>query len=230
MTITTKYDYQVTIRNKVIKFRKWKVKDRKKFIKILNELDDINDFSTTKELVYDCLEDKNTILSSEEFRYVLGQIRKESVGDTIEVSLLCETCGEEYNSSLKIDDVIKPSGQDYTEVKFDDVSVSFGEVVNKEYYDKKLEESETPEEVYMNDFLYHISKIDGNETFTFAELEEYIDNMNIDVLDKVLDEWDKMRFTVNDVCSTQCSHCDTVETYSFDDLPGFFPETWFTRK
>ena len=54
-------------------------------LQIINtNIENIKDSNASDVLVYDCLELPNTILSPDEFRYVLTQIRKESISETID--------------------------------------------------------------------------------------------------------------------------------------------------
>ena len=58
--MTDTYDFSADLMGKKIKFRKWKVKDKKKFFENPN-----NVLKTKEALVYDCLEDKNIALSDD---------------------------------------------------------------------------------------------------------------------------------------------------------------------
>lgn len=223
------YDYSCKVRGKEIRFRKWKVKDRKKFIALLKDIENIKDSNASDVLVYDCLELPNTILSPDEFRYVLTQIRKESISETIDFKLLCSNCEEVFNINLDLDYLIKPEFSSYTNIKVQGYDIEICDVVNKEYYDKSVKATTTADELYMVDFLYHIKSVNGDKSFTFVELEEYFEDINTDEIDSIFDQWDKMKFIINDVNDVTCPNCSNVEKYIFDDLPGFFPNKWFVR-
>lgn len=215
------------IRNKEIKFRKWKVKDKKDFVNLIN-----ND-GTEKEiadvLVYSCLENPNIALTADEYRYVIGQIRKESLGAKIDFNFKCSACDENFVQAISIDEILKPVYSDYQTIKKDGTTIEIGDIVNKTYYDAAIDKCESTEEEYFVDFLYHIHSINGNSAFTYDELVKIVEDLDMAVFDGILDEWDKQRFKIDDNVDVSCTSCGAVETYTFDEIPGFFPETWFNR-
>lgn len=223
---TEVYTESVKIRDRVIKFRKWKAKDRKTFIMLMSQE---KPQEAVNSLVYDCLE-KETALSPEEFRYVLSSIRAASIGKEITFKLQCDSCEEEYVIKKDIDKILKPEFAELCTIENNGTSIELCEVKNKQYYDKALLSCKTESELYNTDLLYHISLLNGSDAFTFSSLEEYFDNIDLDTLDAIYDEWDKIKFKVNDVNTVKCTHCGNEETYKFDEIPDFFPSKWFSRK
>lgn len=226
------YNQTLVLRDKEIKFRKWKGKDRKAFIKSLKniqETQEIDEKATAEILVYNCLEDKNIVLTSEEFRYVIAQIRIASIGSTLDFNFECSECELDFNTSLELNDLVKPVFEPIQDIVVGDITIKLGNIRNKEYYDKAISDCKSDDEIYITDFIYRVHAINGNDTMTPQVLMDYFDNLDTDVLDSILDKWDTMKFKIDDIKVVKCSHCDFEEEYMFDDLTGFFPKSWFTR-
>ena len=223
------YNNTVQIRDNKINFRKWKVKDRKKFIKTIITAED---YSTADEaqrnLVWDCLEDKSIVLTPDEFRYVFVKMREVSIGKSIMIDLVCSECDAEIVEEADLDKIIKPVGSLFAPIVVDELILEIGDVINREFYDSKMKDSSTTAEIYLMDFMLHIKKINQNDTFTFEELNNTIDDMDIDVLDKVLDQWDAQKFKIDDTYEITCANCQNTELYSFDEIPNLIPESWYS--
>lgn len=219
------FTYSVKIRNRDIKIRKWKVKDKLNFIKSLKSLnyDDIID-----SLVYNCIEDKTIVLSPSEFKYVFLKMRELNVSPYIQFDMVCTECNKEYTFNSLIDDIFQYDKNDFSKIELEDINIEINELTcSKEIYNNifKLDVSEY-EKNYM-DFLLHISKINGEEMFTFDNLIDYFNEMNVDTFEKIFEMWNKMKFKLSDEIYIKCPHCDFTELYTIDKIPTFFPESWF---
>lgn len=201
-----------------VTIRKWKGKDKKEFLNILKS-NPSSPIQLMEPLVYPCIEE-NVVLSLEQFRYVLTRIRVYSLGDEIEFDFFCQECEKSHKETLKITDVIRGSGKKITNIKLDDIEIKIGNIKNKEIYNKMVEEDE------LFDLLLRIEKINGDDAFTLQSLIDFFDDLDIDVLENIIKEWDKIRFKVDDTNEIECPHCKTKTTYSFDEIPGFIPDTW----
>lgn len=217
------YNHNIKIHGKEIKFRKWKVKDKKNFVKAMKSgnADEINN------IVFDCLEDRNIPLSEDEMKYILLHIRSVSLGSELSFNIDCMYCEKPYVYSGNIFDIMKPSWEDYGKIKVGDVQFDMGEIPNKEYYDDSINQCNTPEEKHFIDFLYHVKKLNGSDAFTFDSLFEYVNNLDLDIGEVVFNQWEQMRLSFNNVVDIKCPHCEEINAVEFDQLHGFFPEEWF---
>jgi hypothetical protein len=43
----------------------------------------------------------------------------------------------------------------------------------------------------------------------------------------LLEQWDDIKFRLDDINEAVCTHCGAEEKYKFDDMPNFFPKSWF---
>jgi hypothetical protein len=219
----TEYQFSLKIRDKEIKFRKWKVKDKKKFIETVKT----GDSELSNGIVFDSIEDKNIILTENELKYLLINIRNVSLGDKLSYEIECSNCFKDYFYEADILDIMTPNFESFGTLKALDTTIEMAEISNKEYYEDAINQCTSDGERYFIDFLYHIKKLNGSDTFTFDSLYDYINNLDIDIGEDIFKQWEKMRFTFDNIKDIQCAHCEHVESIQFDELYGFFPQAWF---
>jgi len=227
-SVSKDYKFVLKIGNKQIKFRKWKVKDKKKYINSTNTEDDI---SIKEAIVYDCIDDKNIVLSEDEFRYALINIRAESVKTALVYNFECSSCENAYEFVTDVKDVVKPVFEKYKPIAVVSSDTSYnielGELCNRKFYEETMLKYKN--EVDIADFVLHIQSFNGDVSLTFDEIINIINEMDIDAFDKIFQEWVKTKFKLNMVSTVMCPHCNHEEQYLFDEFPGFFPSNWKTK-
>jgi len=226
-TEQTKYPYKLQLGNLSINYRKWKVKDRKNFLKILEDVENISEEEASNVLVYNCI-DRDYVFSADEFRYVLTAIRSKSVSETFTFDYICEECSAENSIELELDDVIKFKPANYSNIEVDNITIKLGEIINKELYQKTLKEATNSDEAFFIDFIYHIMSI-NNQELGFNEVQDFLEELDVDVMDKILDKWVDKKAYLSDIKELECNHCQYKQVYSFDEIPDFFPSVWFKR-
>lgn len=216
---------KVQVGNKTVTIRKWKGKDRKQFVKLIRDKDLINP-EFMNALVYDCL-DENVTLNAEEFRYVLTRIRAFTLGENIKFKFSCDKCEETFEEERELKNVLRYNYKDIKEIKVKDVIIKIGEIKNREFYQKVI--SENTDDVDFYDFLLRVESVNGNDMFTFEQLVEFFDDLDVDVLEEIVSIWNDGKFEIDDINQVICPHCNHKMTYIFDELPEFFPSKWFER-
>lgn len=209
---------KIQLKDQVITARKWKGKDKRNFMKEMQKQKP-NEDKITKALVYDCIEE-DVILSTDEFKYVLSMIRAESLGNEIKYNFYCTECDSTHERTYNITDIIRASYSDDSVISVGDININLGEIKNKEFYIEKIKEGK----IY--DFLLRINDINGDKTLDLDDLINFLDELDIDILDEILKKYDDIRFKVDDVNEFVCD-CGHREKYHFDELPEFFPSEWF---
>ena len=174
-TVQDTYNFSTKIRDKEVKYRKWKVKDKKKYTKALMEK---NAIDIADALVYDCIEDKNLPLTTNEYRYMLMKIRCETVGSFATFKFNCNNCNEEFEIEEDINNVLIPHYKDYGTLKTDNVTLKMGPIKNKQTFNEYLIDAKTPREIYLIEFLIQIEEINGEDVFTIEYLNDFIDIVN----------------------------------------------------
>lgn len=216
-----KYEYSTKLRDTEIKFRKWKVKDKKKF---LNSGEDKQ--ALREALVYDCLEDKDIALSEEEYKYLLMKIRETSLEDKVHYTFKCVKCEQLYDFTADLNVIMSAEFLPYDDIIFKNHIFTMTDLRNREFYEGAITNADTPDEKYLIDFILHIGSYNDNDGYSFQQLNEIINELDADVFEKIISKWEDMRFKLNNVYEVQCPHCNNTEYFEFDDLPGFFPESW----
>lgn len=216
----TQFPHEIQLNDGVIHFRKWKGKDKKNFINLFKDAQKITLKNTLDTLVHSCVQE-DVILSPEEYKYVLSEIRKESLGDDMSITLACESCNHVYDYQYKISEVFVPKHSTLEEFSTENQVVVFGEVRNKELYDKVMEEN--PEK----DILFRIKEYNNEEGYSMDELEEMLLDLDVSEHDQILEYFHENKFRVIDDARITCSKCEFSEIVSFDEMPDFFPDSWF---
>lgn len=215
------YGLKLKVGNKVIHCRKWKGKDKKRFVAAINK-ENVSETDVMQALVYDCIEE-DVNLDVEEFRFVLSRIRAYSLGENIHTEFYCESCGNLYEKNFKLKDIITYSFKEgFSELKSGDTRIKIGEIKNRELYTKYIQE----DDIY--DLLLRVESINNDDSFNLETLIDKFDDLDLDVLADLLEQFEASKFKVLDVNTVECTHCEKETKFKFDELPGFFPETWFT--
>lgn len=215
-----KYEYSTKIRDTEIKYRKWKVKDKKKFM-------NSDDKQTLREaLVYDCLEDKDIALSEDEYKYLLTKIRETSLEDKVHYTFKCINCEQLYDFNADLNVIMSAEFIPYGDIIFKNHIFTMTDLRNRAFYEAAIASTDVQDEKYLIDFILHIGAYNDNDGYTFQQLNEIINELDADVFEKIINKWEDMRFKLNNVYEVQCPHCNNSEYFEFDDLPGFFPESW----
>lgn len=209
---------KINVGSKKITIRKWKGKDKKAFLNALKS-DTQESNSIIDALVYSCVEE-NVVLDIQELKYILSRIRAISLGDEFEIDLTCASCNTTSKHKFNITDVIKSEFGSIDEIVSGETHIKLGKIRNKDVYMKKVSEDE------IFDLLLRVESFNGDDSFTLEELIAKFDDLDIDVLEDVLNQWEDNKFVVNDINEVVCPKCKNVELYSFDAIPNFFPETW----
>lgn len=124
------YNTIIPSTKKVIKFRPFLVKEEKALLLAQQSEDSLVMVDTLKSIISNCVvEDINPDeLAIFDFEYLFTQIRAKSVGEKIELMLLCDTCTDEnakapINLDLTKFEVVFPEGHDNKIQLSEDVGV-----------------------------------------------------------------------------------------------------------
>lgn len=207
---------ELEFNNRKIKFRKWKVKDKKELDKCQNDVE------KRKIYLYNCLE-TNTVLDLEEYNYVLTQIRDYSLDTELDFEVTCE-CGNTQNVSFRASDIVTYKNANYKPVIIGDICIEFGNVDDSDYENIVIN-AQTMSERYISDLAFHIKKINGSDV-QYEQCIEFIENLDVSLYEKLFEEWELQRFKCNFLHSIKCEKCGKETVYNFEDMKGFFPSSW----
>lgn len=216
-----KYDYKTKIRGKNINFRKWKVKDKKKF---LSNQD--NQKIIREALVYDCLEDKTIALSDDEFKFMLFNIRYKSIPEPLLMEMECGECDEGFDLEIQYNDAVSVQGDDkYSEIEVRKHIFKMKDIKNRDFYEDMILNTEDPEEKKLIDFILHIDSY-NDQDYDFDKMNEIIINLDVEDFEDIFIKWEKMRFQCNTISLVECPKCQYSDHFEFEHFPYFFPDSW----
>jgi len=215
------YNLTTKIRDKNIKYRKWKVKDKKKFITNLK-----NQVLIKEALVFDCIEDKKIGLSDDEYKYILVKIRESSISDSVKFTFICDECLGDFEYIADLNKIMSTDFEPYGDIVFKDHIFTMGEILNRDFYESAISIVPQNEEKYLVDFILHIKAYNDNDAFNFEEINNIVNDLDVDAFEEIFKKWESMRFKMCNVHDVECEHCQNIMKFEFDDLPGFFPDSW----
>lgn len=228
----------VTINDNKIKIRKWKGKDKRKFLNAISKsqsassinteepaqgltLKDTIDILVNEQIVSVNNKDKLIPLSHDQYRYLLSRIRVFSLGNKLNTTLLCEECGENFNFEFNITDVLKARHSTLEDYDNGEVFIKFGPIRNIDQYLAAMEENMDL------DMFFHIEEFNGSKEFSINSLIDEFDDLDLSTIDDIVSYFEDNKFKVLDVNEVTCPHCEEVNLFEFDEIPGFFPDAWF---
>jgi hypothetical protein len=101
---------------------------------------------------------------------------------------------------------------------------SFGNIVSQRLKDK-LKEQDTNVDYAFTNFLLHIRSIEVNgeleDTFTFDELKEFVEELPTYIFDEVYEKFQKMKSSLDFSLKTYCMVCNEENDVEFDHIPNF---------
>lgn len=219
----TEFTETVSLRDRKINFRKWKVKDRTLYKQALEQGDNI---LKRQALVYNCLENPETPLDNEEANYLLLCIRAKSLKEPIRYTFKCPVCGEIFDTEVDLKLILNIESKPYGVIKTDQYSIAMQGIRNKGFYEKSMNETKDPYNKYLLDFCLHVKSLNNNDTLTLDTLMTFINELDVDVFEEIFKQWEDMRFKIDMSTDITCPHCESVIPLILDDLPSFFPDSW----
>ena len=230
------FPFAVSIRDKVFKFRSWKIKDKKNYLscksRIRDDLEDNEKVSLVEELrkvlVLNCIEGDEPI-TPDEYQFLLVAIRCESINHKIELTLECDKCGEEFEFDLNLKSAIKTDVEKFKTIIVDvpkgTLKFKMGRVGSQSVYDDFMSKSESQFEALYVDFVQHVHSING-KVYSSEDKFKMFNSIDVQVFEDIIKQWEPQRFKIDNVIGVVCTHCNHVDEVIVDDIPGFFPLSW----
>ncbi len=215
----TENQFKIKLSNQEITARKWKAKEKLAFIDIMKNNSDKSQLVDI--LVYNCIEEK-VALSKDEYKYVLSVIRSKSLGDVIPLEFSCEHCERRFIVEIKLSEVIKPVFEESKVISTPKYDIELCEIQNVDYYKQVINQAADELDLYLR-----IKSINGNDGYTLEEIIEFFENLDVQDFDEIFEQWDKIKLKIQDIRIVKCPHCEGKTQYEFDEIPGFFPSSWF---
>lgn len=219
------YDYTAKIGDKEIKFKQWTAKEERSYLQAIeNTKTDITDKLIFDILIMPCIEDKNIVLSVQEQKLLLIEIRKVSIGETFKDVIVCKTCGNKEELEIKIDDILSYEKSNYKDIKIENMIFNIGEIKTNKAKERLIMDKGIINYIF-TDFLLHIHSIDINgelnDKFTFKELEKFMDSLPTKIFDEVFEQYQLMVDSLELSYKYKCSECNEEEIIDYTNIPNF---------
>lgn len=208
--------------NRIVHIRKWKIKDKKNFDNSKNWLE------AKTALVYNCVAE-DIALDQEEFNFLLFKIRELSVHDKMKFTFICPECNSEEKLELDLSKLITTKGGEYSDIVSGENTFKMGAITNKDLYEAFNNSDVSEFNLFINDFIFHIKELNGRKIESdkdYAEVADFIANLDADFANDIFNQWLKMRFTLVFDNVIECKKCGAKNVENFSTLPEFFPESW----
>lgn len=222
---------EVTIREgKVVHLRKWKAKDRNRFKAVVEEKgDNLSAIDISRTLVFPCIQEKDILLTEEEIKFISSVIREISISPEFNYTYVCtdDTCNKTNKVTIQIKDVNKPVSSPWAEVDINGGKITFGERVKPQFYYETLFKYKSEAERSTVDLAMHIVKVQDDDSMSFKEIITFLEDLDTDIIDKIQEEYNKQKFTQDNITELTCEACGKKQKFIFDEIDDFFPKTWF---
>lgn len=219
----------ITLGNRTVNFRNWKVRDRIKLKDALKKSQSPEETGKAilQILLFDCL-DKKYALNPDEINYVLLKMRSSSIGlDDMSYTWFCPECTKKNTYSVDPNNLFKTTFSDSKVIKNGDITIELDEVKNVDIYNKKVSASDSP---YFDDLLMHIKSINSDDGMSFEEVKRFFEDLDTKVLDEIMDEYDKIRFKIDSEKEVVCSDCGHKTSVIVDiNNANLIPPKWLQR-
>jgi len=220
----TVFKNTAVIGDKKFKFKPWNTKNEKEYLIAVESEDNITDNMLFEILIRPCLEDQDIVLTSNEQKMLMIEIRKKSLGPTFPMRFACKKCKQVNDMDIELDKITKFKPDNFKDVTVDNLKFSFGTIVS-ENLKRRLDDTETKVDYAFTEFLLHIQsiEIDGRleDTFSFDELKEFIEDLPTYIFDDVYKQFQEMKSELSFELTTYCMVCNTENEIDFEYIPNF---------
>jgi hypothetical protein len=232
MNSTPVYTLTVPSSNKELKFRPFLVKEEKTLLIAQQSEDPIVMVESLKEVIQSCVKDIDVNeLATFDLEYIFTQIRSKSVGEIIELMMLCDTCTDDKAVAKVSIDLTKIQVQKNPEHKakihlYNDVGI----VMKYPTLDilKKMESVNTNDldEVFnivvdCIDYIYNEEEVFHAKEQTKQELLDFVNNLTSDQfaeVQKFFETMPKLKHEIDYVCPV----CSKEHHKVLEGLNSFF--------
>lgn len=221
---TPTYDLVIPSTGQKVKYRPFLVKEEK-ILMVAAESEDKKDIANAmKEIVKSCIEEEIDVdnLATFDLEYIFVNLRSKSVGETVDLMIKCEHCGEE--NKVRVDFgkayVTEQKNPGSSKVEITD---SMGLVLRYPKIDDVLALSDSnPIDLVKGciDYIYDEKQVYKASEADPSELDDFVNSLGYKEMEKVksfFDDMPKLVMKVEFTCSS-CKEENTVEIQGFDSF------------
>ena len=227
---TATYELELPSTGKKVKYRPFLVKEQK-VLMIAQESEDAN--QQVREMIRmidTCCDDiKAESLSAVDLEYLFLQIRIKSVGETSDVVLQCTDCKKENTVTINLESTeVLREGEEISNIVelTPNISLDLQHPTYKVIQQLDANKADEPKQIFEVVAKCINSIIEGDEIhtrddFTSKELESFLDNMSMDMFEKIQEFFSSAPSLVINH-SYNCQECNTNNTLKLKGIANFF--------
>lgn len=221
---TPKENLVAKIGDKEIEFTPWTAKNEREYLQLLEKDTPVTDKDIYDTLIAPSIKDKTIVLSSDEQKLLMIEIRKESLGKTFKDTIKCGKCEEEIEQEISIDEVVSYKKSSWEPIVVEDMTFILGDIKTNKAKEKLTADRGVVNYIF-TDFMLHVHSIEINgeinDKFTFKELNDFMDSLPAKIFDEVFEKYqeqvDVLKLEHSFICP-KCGHSDVI---SYGNIPGF---------
>jgi hypothetical protein len=215
--------------NKIVRYRGWKTKDEKAYLILVETKEEeggLSDEDLFNVLIEPCIENKKMNFSTDEIQMLLIEIRKKSMGETFNIKFVCqnEKCNTVNETDVHFKDIVTFFPEKIDFFKDGDLSIQFGEIKNTTILKEKIKDQNFVEQKFI-EMVLRIEKViigdDINDSFSYDDVYNYINNLDIAVYDKLIKYYLDNSASLVLRGSYKCMSCGEENKFVFDEIPNF---------
>lgn len=218
------YNNTAVIGGTEYKFKPWTTKNEKDYLIAVESEDNITDGMLFDILIKPCLEDPDVILTTNEQKMLIIEIRKKSIGTTFPMRYSCTSCNQVNDIDVSFDNIIKYKPDDFHNVTVQDMEFEFGPIAS-ENLKSRLDGLKNNVEYSFTELILHIQSItiEGTkeDTFTFDELNAFMEDIPTYIFDEVYKAFTEMKSSLDFELKTMCAICAAENEVELDHIPNF---------
>lgn len=220
------FPYEIKFGKKIVKYRGWKTRDEKAYLILTESKEEIDDKDLFDTLVIPCIENKKMFFSIAEKQKLIIEIRKKSLGESFDIKYICknDACKTVNDVQVNFDEIVEFKDDTVSNIKIDNIEFFFGDIKNPTLLEK-MNDNKTNVEKVFNEMVMRIEKliIDSTveDTFTFEEISNYIDDLDTHIFDKLVEYYTSNLSSIEMKGTLTCHRCGHQNEFIFDEIPNF---------
>ena len=230
-TIKETYDIKVNLGSSSINLTSWKGKDIDTITNIVGEVLEVDNLTDEQleALVTPYIENyNNQFFTRQELIFCLYKLRSASLDEDIEFSYVCQECEHPYNDKKNLLEVCEFTPGQYDVLKVANHEFKLEPQVNKKIYLEKTEGMESDYQKVFTEMLLRISEFNFQDTtyegYSFDELKDYIDTLNINSYNEILESYIDKTPSFQALLESTCPECKETVKIDIDIIPTFFSD------
>jgi len=217
-------------KNKAVTIKPWTGKTKKRIRKLFEFVENPEEIdlkTLIKVLVYDHIEE-DVFLNEGEIQYLLGEIRKISIGDTIKITSECPICDTPNVINCETSDFLHYTDNNFPfSIEIDDLNST---VINiKDIETLKEYETTVSEILESEDYDGYTSEKDIEiamhleiDKLSTKEIINYLDNTSVRTVKEILNAIEKVSPKCEMTYEAKCKNCQDVVNFNIEIMQDIF--------